>query len=65
MFKMGPLPHEDEIAETFNGILEKLNMTMEFNLSKHMPSLYDVLTGEDKAKKIAAVTAFYVKVLKL
>jgi hypothetical protein len=65
MFKMGCLPYEDEIAETFNGILAKLNMTMEFNVSKHIASLYDVLTGEDKTKKIAAVTAFYVKVLKL
>jgi hypothetical protein len=65
MFKMGCLPYEDEIAETFNGILAKFYMKMEFNLSKHIASLYDVLTGEDKTKKIAAVTAFYVKVLKL
>jgi hypothetical protein len=65
MFKMSPLPHEDEIAETFNGILAKFYMKMEFNLSKHIASLYDVLTGEDKAKKIAAINAFYVKVLKL
>ena len=65
MFKMDCLPYEDEIADTFNGILAKFYMKMEFNLSKHIASLYDVLTGEDKAKKIAAVNAFYVKVLKL
>jgi hypothetical protein len=65
MFKMGCLPYEDEITETFNGILAKFYMKMEFNLSKHIASLYDVLTGEDNAKKIAAINAFYVKVLKL
>ena len=65
MFKMGRLPHQDAIEDLFRNIIGRLGLSMELSLSKHMASLYDVLTAEDSEKKVADITAFYMKVVKL
>lgn len=65
MFKMGRLPHQDAIEELFRNIIGRLGLSMELGLNKHMASLYDVLMAEDNVKKVADITAFYMKVVKL
>ncbi len=59
------LPHEDELEDAFKAILSKFYIKAEFNLRKHIASLYDVLGSDDKPKKVAAITTFYIKLLKL
>ncbi len=61
------LPHEDELEDAFKAIISKFYIKAELNLRKHIASLYDIFMkeGEDKSKKVAAITAFYIKLLKL
>ena len=67
LFASEVLPHEDELEDAFKGILSKFYIKAELNVRKHIASLYDVLMKdeEDKAKKVAAITTFYIKLLKL
>jgi len=65
LFALDVLPHEDEMDDAFAEILAKFYIKAEFNIKKHMASLYDVLVSEDVEKKMAAITTFYVKLLKL
>ena len=65
LFALGVLPYQAELEKSFEGILAKLYMNMELNLKNHMASLYGPLVGGDMEKKVEAVVAFYVKVLKL
>ena len=65
LFALGAVPYQAELEKSFEGILAKLYMNMELNLKNHMASLYGSLVGGDMEKKLEAVVAFYVKVLKL
>ncbi len=69
LFGAEVLPHEDELEDAFKGILSKFYIKAELNVRKHIASLYDVLAqapaSEDRQKKVAAITTFYIKLLKL
>jgi hypothetical protein len=65
LFALAAIPYQAELDSAFKGILAKLYMKMELNLKNHMAALYGVLIGGGMEKKLDAVVAFYVKVLKL
>jgi hypothetical protein len=67
LFAAEVMPHEDELEDAFKAIISKFYIKAELNLHKHIASLYDVLAqeGNDKSKKVAAITTFYIKLLKL
>jgi hypothetical protein len=65
LFALNVLPLEDEMDDAFKSILSKFYIKMDFNLKKHMASLYDVLINKEKPAAISAITAFYMKLLKL
>lgn len=65
LFGLAAVPYQAELDSAFALILEKLYMNMELNLKNHMASLYGSLVSGGMEKKLDAVVAFYVKVLKL